>query len=258
MNSGAPAVAHGVGLFETMRAVDGRLQYPSRHFRRLEASSAALGFAPPHASRFREVTERAASGLEKGGERMVRCLYLAVRTALDDPESWVLSADEYPIPAATLSRRVHGRAIVLPPSWRRALPEHKMTSYAVCTLGLRRALGAGADEALFVDDGGCVLEGTATNVFAVSGSTLVTAPVEAGILPGVVRGLVLEAAAALGLEIEQRAPDVGELRRGAFLTGSLTTIAPLRTIDMVPCADPGPLLETIRARIEADTDRTNR
>jgi branched-chain amino acid aminotransferase len=115
-----------------------------------------------------------------------------------------------------------------------------MTSYAACVLGLRAALAAGADEGLFVDGRGRVLEGTNTNVFAVSGDTLVTARV--GILPGIVRGWVIEHAA----RVIFRAPTVEELREGSFLTSSLTTLAPIVSVDGLRCRKPGAMFTKLR------------
>ncbi|HEX6642003.1 MAG TPA: aminotransferase class IV, partial [Thermoanaerobaculia bacterium] len=90
-----------------------------------------------------------------------------------------------------------------------------------------------ANEALFVDRDGRVLEGTATNAFALNGSTLITAA--RGILPGIVRASVLEHAGVLGLDVIERAPTVDELCDGGFLTSSLTLLAPLVEIDGRAC-----------------------
>jgi branched-subunit amino acid aminotransferase/4-amino-4-deoxychorismate lyase len=168
-------------------------------------------------------------------EAAVRCTYLPDRG---------LECVAFPIPATTRARREHGRAIALDPSWTRALPEHKTTDYEICRRALERAVAAGADEALFVTPDGHVLEGTATNVFAVRGTTLITAP--AGVLPGIVRAWVLAHAPRLGLSIEERAPSAAEVREGAFFTGSLTGIAPVRVLDGEPCADASEVVAVLR------------
>ena len=56
----------------------------------------------------------------------------------------------------------------------------------------RAALGAGEDEALFLNTGGELAEGTITNVFVeTADGRLLTPPLSAGCLPGILRGRLL-------------------------------------------------------------------
>ncbi len=225
----SPAVAHGIGLFETMLVVRGQTFDLPEHFGRMAASAAALGFPAPDERAFRTAVTRAAKKKGLTPECALRCLYA------EDSTGWRLVATTFPIPAATLRRRKGARVIMLARDLVRSLPEHKLTSYAASMVGLRQAIDAGADEGLFVDRRGRVLEGTTTNVFAIDGDTLITA--RDGILPGIVRARVIEQAS----RVIYRPPTVEELRNGSFLTSSLTTLAPIRFVDGVRCAPPGPL-----------------
>jgi 4-amino-4-deoxychorismate lyase len=236
---GSPAVAHGLGLFETLLAVDGRAQRVEEHLERMTQSARALQFPEPDAQQFREEIARVMKG--DRAEHAVRCVYAA-----RSQSEWVLEAEAFALPEATRLRRERGRALTLDASRTRSLPEHKLTSYAVCTIGLREAIAAGADEALFVDEQGGVLEGTSTNVFAVRGSTLVTAPTR--VLPGIVRDFVLREASALGMRVEERAASREELRAGSFLTSSLTLFAPIRVLDGEPCEAPEEIVNVLRER----------
>lgn len=228
------AVAHGVGLFETMLVTRGRVPFLEQHLARMTRSADALRFPPPAREIFVREVEQAAID---GDESAIRCLYVATGTTIG--EAWTLTAHGSPIPARTLARRAHGRAITLDPSLARSLPQHKLTSYAACVVGMRAAHEAGADEGLFVARDGGLLEGTSTNVFAVTTRGLVTAPVAAGVLPGIVREWVIAQAVELGIAVEERTPSRDEVRGGAFLTGSLTTLARVQTLDGDRCADPG-------------------
>jgi branched-subunit amino acid aminotransferase/4-amino-4-deoxychorismate lyase len=220
----SPAVAHGIGLFETMLVVGGQAFDLSQHSRRMADSAAALGFPLPSERAFRSAVARAVRGVR--GECALRCVYA------EDTTRWRLVASTFPIPATTLRRRKGARVITLDRSLVRSLPQHKLTSYAVSLIGLRQAIDAGADEGLFVDRRGRVLEGTTTNVFAIDGETLITA--RDGILPGIMRAWVIEHAS----RVVYRAPTVDELRNGSFLTSSLTGLAPITTVDGVRCAPP--------------------
>jgi branched-chain amino acid aminotransferase len=236
----SPAVAHGVGLFETMLVRRGEVVQVDEHWHRLCASAAALNFPPPSSLAFRRAVLRAAGDVQTLDEAALRCLYV------DDTARWRLVATAFPIPAATLRRRRGARVITLDRDLTRALPHHKLTSYAASILGLRQALAAGADEGLFLDRRGRILEGTNTNIFALDGSTLITAPARAAILPGIVRAWVLDQAAELGLNVIQRAPTVDELRNGGFLTSSLTMLAPIVKLDGVPCRPPASVFARLR------------
>lgn len=235
---GSPAVVAGVGLFETMLAIGERLLHLDEHAGRMSASCAALRFPPVPRERFTAAARAAAEGND--GEAAVRVVWV------DAGGAWRLDAQRFAVPPATIARRAQGRAVTLPPDVVRSLPEHKLTSYAVCSLSLRDAVARGADEALFTTRDGAILEGTASNVFAVRGSTLITSG--GGILPGIVRGWVLRAARELGMEVELRPPAVDEIEQGAFFTGSLTTLAPIRVIDGRACAAPGEAFEALRSR----------
>lgn len=237
-------VAHGVGLFETMLVVSGRVLQIDEHLERMRASCDALGFPQPGAAAFRREVELACAG-SPADEAALRCTWIAAG-AVDDPLAWRLAASIAALPEVTLSRRNRGRAITLDASFVRSMPQHKMTSYAVCVVGLRQAITRGADEALFVTRDGLVLEGSSTNVFAVRGRTLITASVAEGLLPGIVRAWVISAASRAGLAIEERAPSVDELRGGGFLTSSLTTLAELRVLDGAPCAPAGEAFERLQ------------
>lgn len=219
-----------IALFETMLVIHGRIVLADDHLARMTRSAEALGWTRPDAGEFRRVTSLAATG------DAVRCTYDGRR----------LTAERRPIPAATLARRAHGSAITLG-ALARVFPEHKLTGlYGICELGLQLATDAGAGEGLFVTGDGHVLEGTTTNVFAVTAHSLVTAPEH--ILPGVTRAWVLREASALGIPVEERAPSVGELRAGGFLTGSLTTLAPLRVVDGEACRPPGSIYDRLADR----------
>ncbi|HYO77556.1 MAG TPA: aminotransferase class IV [Thermoanaerobaculia bacterium] len=241
----SPAVAHGVGLFETMLVTRGRIILAPEHFARMHRSAELLGFPLPDHAAFDDELVRACACVVHD-EVALRCLYVAGGATVDD--RWTLAAQCTPIPPLTLARRTHARAITLEPSLTRALPQHKLTSYAPCVIGLRTAVVAGANEGLFITPAAEVLEGTATNVFAVAGNRLITAPVSAGVLPGTVRAWLLTEAARLGIEIEERPPTAAEITTGALLTGSLTGVVPLRVLDGRPCGEATPLAQVLIQR----------
>jgi branched-chain amino acid aminotransferase len=212
------------GLFETMLAIGGRVVQREEHFARLARSANELGLPAPDEEEFRAAV---ASAVRSEEEMAVRCIY----------ENTRFTATAGPIPIVTLHRRDGAHVVTLDHSVVRDRPSHKLTSY----LKSRPAIPAGANEALFVDGRGHVLEGTTTNVFAIAGETLITA--RDNILPGIVRAWVIEHA-----EVIQRRPTVAELRAGSFLTSSLTPLAPIVTLDGVGCEPPGQVFVELREK----------
>ncbi len=88
-------------------------------------------------------------------------------------------------------------------------------------LAKNAAAAAGADEAIFIDQGH-VTEGSSSNLFMVSQGKLITHPQGPKILPGVTRDVLLDCARALGIPVEERAMKLDEAKRAqeVFVTSS--------------------------------------
>ena len=98
----------------------------------------------------------------------------------------------------------------------------------------QKAHESGAFEAWFVDENGFVTEGSSTNAWILtSDGILVTRPAEHGILRGITRGVVIEAAEAEGIAVEERPFSLSEAlaAKEAFITASSTIVLPIVTVD---------------------------
>ena len=91
-------------------------------------------------------------------------------------------------------------------------------------LAMQEARAKGALEPVMLNHDGDVAEGAGSNVFLVKDGTLLTPPLEAGILPGVTRQLVLELAASLALPLREE-PVAGKDLLAAPRHRSLTAVA---------------------------------
>jgi branched-subunit amino acid aminotransferase/4-amino-4-deoxychorismate lyase len=247
----APALARGVGFFETILVVRGEPILLEEHWRRLASGAESLRFPSPSRDAFEREARRAASEVTDLKEASARVSWLAIGSDVEDPRSWKLASLSGPIPEATMRRRRRGRVIVLGKHIPRPIPGLKTVSYVPSVLGLREAHEKNADEALFTDARGRILEGTTSNVFALQGDVLFTPPISAGLLPGVMRAWVIRRACAAGLEVRERLLNRGDLLAGSFLTGSLAKIAPVRLVDGVRAAPPG---DVVRALVKAFED----
>jgi branched-chain amino acid aminotransferase len=112
------------------------------------------------------------------------------------------------------------------------LREHKLTSHFHGVQGRRLAQAAGFDDALLVAHDGRVGETTNANVALLSGGALVTPSVD-GLLPGVCRAALLDAARGLGLVVEARPVALAELidADGVFVTSSPRGICEVAELD---------------------------
>ena len=232
----APALARGVGFFETLWVWERRVVFFDAHFARLRTSCAALGVPGPRPSRVQAAARAALRDAAPGGEYGMRWSYLAVGKDLDAPGAWRFFAMLFPIPAEILRKRRGVRAVVLPRGWERTTPRWKTIDYRASIAGARLARHRAAEEGVFVDERGRVREGTASNVFSLAGARSATAPVSAAILPGVVRSWVMENARRVGMRVAERSFAAAQLTGGGFFTSSLTGIAAIESLDGRPCA----------------------
>ena len=114
-----------------------------------------------------------------------------------------------------------------------ALAGTKSTSYAVHMAAEAEAKRRGADDAVFVDGDGIVLEGPVTNIWWREGDTLVTPSLELGILAGETRATLLELAAGLGYAVEEGAYPLARLLEAdeAFTSSSVREVLPVVAVD---------------------------
>jgi len=100
----------------------------------------------------------------------------------------------------------------------------KSLNYLENIIARREARLNGYDEAVFLNERGEIAEGTASNIFWVKKDTLYTPSVECGILPGIIREILIDSVNALGLGVEEGGyyPESITGSRFAFLTNSLS------------------------------------
>jgi branched-chain amino acid aminotransferase len=135
----------------------------------------------------------------------------------------------------------------------RPLPQAKLTGFIARAEHLRQALPEDVNEAIMVDPEGRLLEGLSSNFFALSGGALFTAG--EAVLAGVTRGLVLEAAAQVGIPVHLEPIHVEDIPtlQGACLTSSSRGLLPVRQIDAFVLGEgrPAPGILQMRDAFEA-------
>jgi branched-chain amino acid aminotransferase len=134
-------------------------------------------------------------------------------------------------------------------------PEAKVAAaYLGPMLARQRAVAAGADDVVLLDDEGNIAEAPIANVFAVVEGTLCTPPL-GRILPGITRNAVLALALAEGIPVREAAltREAFTAADEAFLTATSFPIAPIGAIDgrALRGGAPGPITTRLAARLEA-------
>ena len=131
----------------------------------------------------------------------------------------------------------------------------KVTNYLESLLAVREAKAQGAQEALIVDGRGEVLEGATSNVFVAKAGRLATPPEEAGILAGITRARVLEAAAGAGNAVDERRlrPEALYEADEVFVTSSIREVLPVVRVDarVIGTGAPGPIARTLHRAFRA-------
>ncbi|MES9852818.1 MAG: branched-chain-amino-acid transaminase [Candidatus Thiodiazotropha sp. L084R] len=130
-------------------------------------------------------------------------------------------------------------------------PRIKSLNYLNQVLARIEANHAGVDEAILLNQAGRVAEGTADNLFIVTGGKLLTPPVIEGALEGVTRNLVISLAMQAGITTAEcpLAPYDLYIADECFLTGTGAELIPVSEVDgrrINSC--PGPLFTELERR----------
>jgi len=100
--------------------------------------------------------------------------------------------------------------------------EIKSIALLASVMGKQEAVRAGVDEAFWLDEQGHVLEGCATNIFAVIDGVLVTHPLDHQVLGGITRSMAIEVAQDAGIAVQERAWKLDESGLSECLMSSTT------------------------------------
>ncbi len=256
---------YGDSVFETLRTYGGKPFELEEHLRRLERS-AELVFIPMPLSRA-ELAEELLAAIAAAGnqESYVRLMVTRGQGPLgldpglaDRPRRVIIVQPLLPPPAEDYER---GIAAISYRTERVAdatsAQGAKIGNYLISVLAMRQARMVGASEALIVDGHGRLLEGASSNVFVVERGTLLTPPLEAGILPGITRAHLLQLADELAIPVELRAPqlstaaDADEL----FISSSIRELLPVVKLDgkQLGTGSPGPIYRRLLAAFRLRT-----
>ncbi len=236
-------ILRGYGVFDFLRTYNGKPFHLEAHLKRLQNSAALIGLACPWS--LEELTGIVDETLARNGypESNIRLLItggdsedfispgrnprllVMVRRVKPYPESW------YQQGVKIITARLN-----------RYIPGAKSIDYIRAIVTLRDAEAAGAVESVYVNGEDQVLEGTTSNLFLVSGNTIVTPSDD--ILPGITRDVLLGLLQP-DFSVEVRPVSRAELLAAdeAFMASSTKEVVPVCQVDdhKIGSGVPGPV-----------------
>jgi branched-subunit amino acid aminotransferase/4-amino-4-deoxychorismate lyase len=246
---------HGLGLFETFRTWEGAATLARRHRERMERSARALalGFDSTMWPESRSIHELIAAERIDGDAR----IRVTLSGGLADSQGalcW-MSAEAHERSDAPGGARIGDESF--PVELTDELARHKTLNYWSRRRAYEEARALGFDERLAVSENRFLWEGTRTNIFFVYEGALWTPPLDGPILPGVMRGFVIEQARGHGIRVNEAMLELGMLARvdEVFLTSSVRGVWPVGRAGSRTRAAPGPLTERVRRLVEIELYR---
>lgn len=263
---------YGDAIYEVWRTYAGVVFAWEEHFARMEKSAAALHLALPwtRAGMFAEVKRTVAAYRQTASfadDVYIRLQVsrgggpIGLDVALADRAEFVLLVQPCPQNPPETQRR--GIKLSIATSLRRnpiesLSPAWKTGNYLNNVLGLREARARGADDVVMLNLQGEVTEASTSNIAFVRDGEVITPRLDAGILEGITRGLLLrKVAPRIGVRASEATlhpADLAQMRE-CFLLSSTKDVTPVGSIDDLKF-DVGP--DTVAAKLKAAFAETMR
>lgn len=257
---------YGDGVFEGIRAYNGRVFKLSEHVDRLFYSAKAILLKIPMSHRAICAAVREACKRNKIRDGYIRLVVTRGAGTLGlDPNRCskpqvIIIADKIQLYPETFYKK--GLEIVTVPTTRNHTnavnPAIKSLNYLNNILAKIEAINAGCVEAIMLNSQGFVAECTGDNVFMLKGGELLTPPLAAGALYGITRSVAIELAESLGIKAKEPNLTRYDLYNAdeVFITGTAAEVVPVVKIDgrQIGSGKPGKLTKKL---IKAYQDLTN-
>lgn len=259
-------VLYGDGVFEGIRAYNGRVFRLEEHIRRLFDSAKAILLNIPYTQE--EVIQFtvdtvAANNLKDG--------YIRLVVTRGDGE---LGLNPYLCPKASMfiiastiklypeEHYTNGLALITCSTRRPApgamMPQVKSLNYLNNIMAKVEAIQSNALEAIMLNEQGYVAECTGDNLFILKNGVLITPLISDGALDGITRSVILQLAGRLGVPVKEQSMTRYDIFTAdeCFLTGTAAEVIPVISLDrrVIGSGKPGP--QTLRF-IEAFREEAN-
>ncbi len=239
---------YGYGLFETMRAYNGHIFRLDSHLTRLGCSAESIGLTQGilTTDEGKQSLKAACMATLEANELKDARIRLTVSAGEGDmtpdardcsnPTILITARKLDPLPPEKYETGFKATVSSLRRNSQSPLAGLKSTCYMENILARTAAKASGYDEAIMLNERGCLAEGSTTNIFVVINGELITPSLESGVLPGITREAVLEIARASDIRSNERPVKLDELveAQEAFVTNSVLELMPLVSVDEKP------------------------
>jgi len=259
-----PVLDHGLlfgdSVYETLRTYEGKPFLFSRHFARLEHSARAIELKLPW-SKSKTLEEVRATLIP--GECRIR--FVITRGVGDveadietctDPAAIIIVVPLIPVPERVYQQGVD--VVISTVRRNTRFADIKTGSLVHQVLARREAKLQHAYEAILLTADDKLSDGITSNIYMIRDGKLLTPSRDAAIVDGITRGVVLELARDMGLQVAEGLFETSEIQHAQemFLTSSTREVVPIARVDGKPVGSgkPGPvtsmLLRGYRAAIQ--------
>lgn len=225
----------GDSIYEVVRVQDGVPLLWTEHWQRLQASALAIAMQLDltESTVARRIAETVAgAGFEESYVRIVVTRGTGDAPNIDlahanSPPRWVIMVRPL---ALSVGKPVHLALVERLRNDRRALdPATKSGNYLNNVLGLAEAKARGATDCVMLNADGSLTEASTSNVFVRCGGVWCTPPLDAGILAGITRGMLLKFLPTAGERVAERRLTGDDLANAdeMFLSSTLRDIGPV-------------------------------
>ena len=248
---------YGDGVFEGIRAYNGVVFKFKEHIERLYRSAHALMLEIPMNKN--EMTKTVLETLRKNGLRDAYIRLVVTRGVGDlglDPRkcpnpSVIIITDTISI----MSNEAKEKGISTMISWVKrnsvdsTTHEIKSLNYLNSVLAKMEATANGVDEAICLENSGCIAEGVGENLFIVKDGKIFTPPSSTGALAGITAKFAVKLAEQKGIEVTETNITPFQLftAEEAFFTGTAAEIIPIREVNKrkIGSETPGPITKKL-------------
>jgi 4-amino-4-deoxychorismate lyase len=224
------ALLRGRAAFETIRVYGGRPFRLDEHLERLARSAELIGLPAVERPALASLAVEALAAANEP-EAVLRLFWTPGREGSERPSGLALVST---LPPGLEDERARGlRLVSVPWAPSALLAGAKSTSYAPNMAAQAEARRRAADDALFVAPDGAVLEAPTANVWLREGRTLLTPSLELGVLAGVTRRVVIEAAPSLGYAVLEGSFPLDRVQAAdeVLLSSSVRELMPVVAVD---------------------------
>lgn len=227
---------YGDGLFETLAVIDGRPCLWDRHMTRLQLGCRRLQLPAPPVSELRRTVEALTAGTTRAVLKIVLTRGSGGRgyrpPAAPRPRHIMMLSPWPAWPVHWQQQGVRVRVCDTPVADSPAVAGLKHLGRLEQVLARAEWQDTAIAEGLMLDGGGCVVEGTQSNVFVERQGELLTPPLSRSGVAGVVRGLIMDLAATVGAPVREQPLPLPTLRAAdaLYLTNSLIGVWRVRVL----------------------------